>query len=250
VEICDTLFDSGRVNFADMTGSSCALKNCKGTLNIDDLVNADVTVNIYGFKGRLLIAPSCVAGTINIYGLTGELLDISDGATVNRYEDPTEDLATSASISALNTEVTSRNSLRQIEGEISGKRNSTLGLLLTASGAPLSVAVASVDIELMREADGYREKRRVMLTKASANGFYMVKIKDYFTGLTTNRAYSYCISSGDTTVDSLVGTLRVSDSVTGTEILERVNNLQRYFDHQGRFLKKEMTNAAPQSENA
>jgi hypothetical protein len=250
VDICDTLFDSGRVNFADMTAGVCSIKNCKGTLNIDDLVAGDVTVNIYGFKGRLLIASSCVAGTINIYGFTGELVDISDGVTVNRYEDPTSLLATSASITALGVSVTSRNSLRQIAGEISGKPLSTLGVLLTVGGAPLATAGASVDIELMRESDGYREKKRVLMTKGTTDGFYMVRLKDYFSNLAANRIYSYCISSGETTIDSTTGTFRVTDSVTGTEILERVNNLQRYFDQQGKFKKKEMTNAAPQSKNA
>jgi hypothetical protein len=221
-------------NFMDATTGTVYLFGCQGILSLSNLITAEV-VNIIGFKGRITKEESCYAGTINIYGPVDELVvHPSIGATdtvINRYEETTANL-------------------RQIEGEISGKRNSTLGLLMTASGAPLSVAVASVDLELMREADGYREKRRVMLTKASANGFYTIKIKDYFTNLTANRVYSYCISSGDTTVDSTVGTLRVTDSVTGTEILERVNNLQRYFDQQGKFLKKELTNAAPQSKNA
>jgi hypothetical protein len=63
--------------------------NCTGRLKITDLVDESVsTIDVNGFKGKIIIDSSCVGGTVTIRGLDGELEDNSAGTTVTLKDVP------------------------------------------------------------------------------------------------------------------------------------------------------------------
>ena len=68
-----------------LTGDQKVFKiiDCSGKIKITNLGASNAGINIYGFKGEIIIDSSCTAGTINIIGGSGKITDSSAGTTVN-----------------------------------------------------------------------------------------------------------------------------------------------------------------------
>lgn len=119
-----------------------------------------------------------------------------------------------------------------------------VGVALAVGTVPLTASTVSVNVELTDENTNISTQKVVNLVKALTAGHYVVKIKQLFPTIEPNKTYTYFISSGGTTVDTVMGKIKVIEDKTKLNISVEMETFKRQIQQQVDSVKKEIKDAA------
>jgi len=125
--------------------------------------------------------------------------------------------------------------------EIFNTPTSGIGVRITNGGTPVSAGRVTVNVELLNEQTLVRNRQQLSLAKGLSDGFFIVQFKRFFSDdLQAGNFYSYCISSGSDTIDTISGRFKVKEEASLNSLSRQIETFKRQQQQQINSMKESM----------